>query len=230
MQIQITKTCKCPLTWAFAFTVEDGMKNNLFNSKVRLAIFTVILLIVSVICIFESKNYNYTEEVVPTTETETTVEEIEFIQEEEVQAVSLVCNNTDILSKSSQPMMLIEEDDEYLLAKLAMAEAEGEDVEGKVLVICVVLNRVLSDDFPDTVSEVIYQQLSNGVHQFSPIGNGRFDSVEPDDDCWRALSYVEAGYDNSLGALYFTSSKEQSTWHSRNLEFLFEHGGHKFYK
>ena len=41
-------------------------------------------------------------------------------------------------------------DDSYRLAKIAMAEAEGEDTEGKALVILVVLNRVWSDDFPDT--------------------------------------------------------------------------------
>lgn len=71
-------------------------------------------------------------------------------------------------------------EDNYLLAKIAMAEAESEDTEGKALVILVVLNRVWSDGFPNSIEEVIYQS-----GQFSPISNGRFDRVEPDADCWR---------------------------------------------
>ena len=48
----------------------------------------------------------------------------------------------------------INADDAYMLCKIAMAEAEGEDVEGKALVMLVVLNRTKAEGFPDTVSEV----------------------------------------------------------------------------
>lgn len=57
-------------------------------------------------------------------------------------------------------------DDAYRLAKIAMAEAESEDTEGKALVMLVVLNRVWSDEFPDTIEDVIFQK-----GQFSPISN-----------------------------------------------------------
>lgn len=116
-------------------------------------------------------------------------------------------------------------DDSYLLAKIAMAEAEGEDVEGKALVILVVLNRVWTDEFPGTIHDVIYQK-----NQFSPIANGRFDRVEPDDECYEALEMVMSGWDESNGALYFESEKSADNWHSRHLEYLFTHGGHRFYK
>lgn len=62
----------------------------------------------------------------------------------------------------------------YRLAKIAMAEAEGEDTEGKALVILVVLNRVWSDEFPDTIEGVITEDT-----QFTAYGNGRYDRVEP---------------------------------------------------
>lgn len=116
--------------------------------------------------------------------------------------------------------------DRYLLAKIAMAEAESEDTEGKALVMLVVLNRVWDDEeFPDTIEEVIYQP-----GQFSPISNGRFDKVEPDADCWAALDLITVGkWDESYGATYF-ESKSESTWHSENLDFLFQHGKHYFYK
>lgn len=115
-------------------------------------------------------------------------------------------------------------EDSYLLAKIAMAEAEGEDTEGKALVMRVVLNRVKADGFPDSVEEVIYQ-----ARQFSPVASGRFGRVEPDADCWQALSLIEVdGWDESMGATYFESESE-STWHEENLEFLFRHGNHYFY-
>lgn len=116
-------------------------------------------------------------------------------------------------------------EDEYLLVKIAMAEAEGEDVDGKALVILTVLNRVNSNEFPDTIHDVIYQPS-----QFSPIDNGRFDAVEPDGECYEALEMVKDGWDESKGSLYFESCKEADNWHSRNLEYLFTHDGHRFYK
>lgn len=117
-------------------------------------------------------------------------------------------------------------DDSYLLAKIAMAEAEGEDTEGKAYVIMVVLNRMLSDEFSDTIGGVIFQD-----NQFSPVSNGRFDSVEPNDDCWDALNMIQVDkWDKSQGALYFESCQSDDNWHSRNLEYLFTHGKHRFYK
>ena len=116
-------------------------------------------------------------------------------------------------------------EDERMLAKIAMAEAEGESVEGKALVILVVLNRVWSDEFPDSIEEVIFQK-----NQFSPVAEGgRYWTTEPDAGCYEALELVMGGWDESQGALYFESTGKDG-WHSRNLEFLFEFGGHRFYR
>lgn len=116
-------------------------------------------------------------------------------------------------------------EDERMLAKIAMAEAEGESVEGKALVILVVLNRVWSDEFPDSIEEVIFQK-----NQFSPVAEGgRYWTTEPDAGCYEALELVMGGWDESQGAFYFESTGRDG-WHSQNLEFLFEFGGHKFYR
>lgn len=113
----------------------------------------------------------------------------------------------------------------YLLAKIAMAEAESESVEGKALVMLVVLNRVWSNEFPDSIPEVIFQE-----RQFSPVSNGRFDSVEPNQECYEALELIQVEkWDESQGALYFESESE-SDWHSENLQFLFQYGNHYFYR
>lgn len=114
----------------------------------------------------------------------------------------------------------------YLLARIAMAEAEGCNTQTKTLIIMCVLNRVWSDEFPDTIEEVIFQE-----NQFSPIDNGRWDRVEPNEDCYKAVKVVmEAKYDYSGGATYFENCADEDNWHSRNLEFLYESEGIRFYK
>ena len=117
-------------------------------------------------------------------------------------------------------------EESYLLAKIAMAEAEGCNTQTKTLIIMCVLNRVWSDEFPDTIKEVIFQK-----NQFSPINDGRWDRVEPNEDCYEAVKVVmEAKYDYSGGATYFENCADEDNWHSRNLEFLYESEGIRFYK
>ncbi len=116
-------------------------------------------------------------------------------------------------------------EDSRMLLQIAMAEAEGESVEGKALVMLVVLNRVWDDAFPDTIKEVIFQK-----NQFSPVADGgRYWTTEPNEGCYEALEMVRNGWDESQGALYFESC-EGDNWHSRNLEYLFREGNHKFYR
>lgn len=121
-------------------------------------------------------------------------------------------------------------EDEYLLAKIAMAEAESNDIYVKAAVISVVLNRTYSQDFPNSIYDVIFEKNPNGLYQFSPIGNGRWDKVEPNEECYKAVELVEASIcDFSQGALYFEDCSGDS-WHSRNLQLLFELDGMRFYK
>ena len=190
------------------------MKHIKHYGKIRLFILIIFLLIVSIICfaISDEPSNDYTEE--------------DFTVNIEPQPKKVVQDLVEVKTVENEQFT---DEEEYLLAKLAMAEAEGEDLKGKAFVMLVVLNRVNDDEFPDTIKEVIFQE-SDGTYQFSPIGDGRFFKQEPNDECYEALELVKTGYDESKGALYFTSIKEQSTWHSRNLDFLFEHGGHLFYK
>lgn len=118
-------------------------------------------------------------------------------------------------------------DEAYILTKMAMAEAEGEDTEGKALVILVILNRVWAEQFPDTIQGVISQQ-----NAFTSYSNGRYDRVEPNADCWAALRLVESKWNESQDALYFerTPAAGEITWHSQNLKKLFTHGNHTFYR
>lgn len=120
-----------------------------------------------------------------------------------------------------------------VLERIVEAEAGGEDADGKLLVANVVLNRVLDETFPNTVSEVVFQQ-SKGVTQFSPVANGRYDAVTISEESKEAVERALNGEDLSEGALYFAARKyanpKNMRWFDEHLTLLFQHGGHEFFK
>lgn len=115
------------------------------------------------------------------------------------------------------------EKEKYMLAKIAMAEAEGCRIKAKELVIRTVLSRIESDMFPNTVEEVIFQK-----NQFTPISDGRWNKVEPNEECWQALENVLSSSE-SKDILFFESCKGDS-WHNKNLKLVCEEDGMRFYK
>lgn len=92
--------------------------------------------------------------------------------------------------------------DRYLLANLIYCEAGGEPYEGKVAVGAVVINRVLSSVYPDTVVGVIYQNK-----QFSPVASGRLALALADSKataaCYQAADEAMKGYSNVGNCVYF---------------------------
>lgn len=131
-----------------------------------------------------------------------------------------------------RPVYELSEADYDTLLRIVEAEAGGEDENGKLLVANVVLNRVDSPLFPDTVREVVYQQ-DYGVYQFSPVRDGRIDRVTVSDETRRAVKRAVYGEDISQGALYFAArsaaSGENMRWFDSSLTWLFAYGGHEFY-
>lgn len=107
-----------------------------------------------------------------------------------------------------------DKDDSYLLCKIAMAEAESEGVKGKALVMLVVLNRVWSNEFPDTIEEVIFQK-----NQFSPVANGRYDAVEPDEECYEALKLIQVDHWNESQDDFFSSTASTTSISERNRRY-----------
>ena len=117
------------------------------------------------------------------------------------------------------------DEESQMLMKLAMAEAEDQGVIGKAIVMNVVKNRVESDQFPNSIEEVIYQPK-----QFSPIEDGRYDAAVPDAECYEALEWVLNYWDGSAGALYFEAYYNENSWHRDNLTMLFQYDDLIFYK
>lgn len=92
--------------------------------------------------------------------------------------------------------------DRYLLANLIYCEAGSEPYEGKVAVGAVVINRVLSSVYPDTVVGVIYQNK-----QFSPVASGRLALAlaegKASSSCYQAADEAMSGYSNVGNCVYF---------------------------
>lgn len=118
------------------------------------------------------------------------------------------------------------------LLKIVQAEAGNEDLEGKMLVAGVVMNRVESENFPDCVTEVVMQK-EKGIYQFSPVGNGTYYNAKASQDTIEAVERVLKGEDITQGALYFAARKsadpEKMRWFDYSLEKLFSHGNHEFF-
>ena len=127
---------------------------------------------------------------------------------------------------------LSDKDHEALL-RIVEAEAGGEDQDGKLLVANVVLNRVNSETFPDTVLEVVMQK-EQGIAQFSPTVDGRYQRVKVSEDTKEAVERALYGEDISQGALYFCAREkadsEKMQWFDRKLTRLFAYGNHEFFQ
>ncbi len=113
-----------------------------------------------------------------------------------------------------------------LLARLINGEARGESYEGQVAVGAVVLNRVESAEFPNTISGVIYQK-----GQFSCVTDGNFNkAIDPDSTVYKAAKEAMNGVDPTGGALFFYNPKTAKSDWLFTLETLTTIGNHRFSK
>lgn len=87
--------------------------------------------------------------------------------------------------------------DIYLLAKCVHAEARGEVYVGQVAVAAVILNRVKSPDFPNTIAGVIYQPWA-----FTAVHDGQI-NLEPNASAYNAAKDALNGWDPTYGCLYY---------------------------
>ena len=120
------------------------------------------------------------------------------------------------------------EEDYQVLLRIVQAEAGICDARGKILVADVIINRVLSDEFPDSVTEVVY-----APSQFQPVSNGSINSVKVTAETIECVNRALDGEDYSQGALFFMNRKgsgSAASWLDRHLDYLFAHDGHEFFK
>ena len=95
----------------------------------------------------------------------------------------------------------------YLLARLVYGEARGEPYKGKVAVAAVVLNRMESSSFPNSISGVIYQRGA-----FSVVDDGQI-NLAPNEQSIKAARDAMNGWDPTGGCLYYYApSKTTNKW------------------
>lgn len=92
-----------------------------------------------------------------------------------------------------------------ILARIITAEAENQDYRTQLAVGAVVLNRVESPNFPDTIRGVVYQVDQGGRYQFEPVLNGWINRP-PSESAQKAAREALSGADPTGGALFFWES------------------------
>ncbi len=109
------------------------------------------------------------------------------------------------------------------LARAVYGESRGESFKGQVAVAAVILNRVESTEFPDTIYGVIHQK-----GQFSAVEDGQI-KLKPNQRAYRAAKEALAGNDPTYGAVYFYNPKTAKTlWWLETRETTVQIGNHVF--
>ena len=116
----------------------------------------------------------------------------------------------------------VSNNDLYLLAKCVYAEARGESYIGQVAVAAVILNRVESASFPNTIAGVIYQPWA-----FTAVNDGQI-NLEPNQTAYNAARDALNGWDPTYGAIYYYNPKTASSKWIYNRKTTIEIGNHVF--
>lgn len=167
----------------------------------------------SEVATMESESENLMDESETENETEHELDEVSAAEKEETE----------------ESMITLSPEEYNILLRIVQAEAGTCDETGKLLVANVILNRMEDEEFPDTVSGVVYQK-----RQFSPVMNGSINTCKVTMETRNAVNRALQGEDLSEGALYFMNRSKSSgrnvRWFDTNLDFLFQHGDHEFFK
>lgn len=130
--------------------------------------------------------------------------------------------------KLTIPAVSVSAADQDLLARLVHAEAKGEPYAGKVAVATVVLNRVASPDFPNTLKGVVYEK-SNGYYAFTPVKNGAI-NTPADAESKKAVKEALAFRGQGKGSLFFFNPKTAVSKWVFSREVTVTIGNHRFAK
>ena len=118
-----------------------------------------------------------------------------------------------------------------LLMRMAQAEAGNQGIDGMWLVMSVAINRIKSKNFPDNITDVIYQNATtkNGtvIYQFSSVADGRIDEqVVLSNEVHEALAMIECG---EIQEKIIAFEVKDSTALDEYFEYVFTFRDHRFY-
>lgn len=113
-------------------------------------------------------------------------------------------------SETAKSVIPYTQSDLDVLSRLVHAEAGGESYKTRVCVASVVINRVKSSKFPNSIKGVVYE-VSDGHYQFTPVLNGMINKPATEEDKKAALEALN-GNDPTKGALYFFDNTITNKW------------------
>lgn len=119
--------------------------------------------------------------------------------------------------------------DLYWLSRIIHAESESEPYEGKMAVGNVVLNRVNSRDFPNTVKGVIFEYFQ-GIPQFSPVAEGTIYNTPSQASIEAAKNALNGVKPVGSSTYFFNPDKSAGKWIVANKTYVKRIGNHVFYK
>jgi len=131
-----------------------------------------------------------------------TVKAVKYFQQKNSLSVDGICGPATLAAlgvnaSASSSSTSYSSSDVYLLAKVIYAEGRGESYTGQVAIGAVVLNRVKSSSFPNTISGVVYQKGA-----FTAVSDGQI-NLEPDSTATAAAKDAMNGWDPTYGCLYY---------------------------
>ena len=116
-----------------------------------------------------------------------------------------------------------------ILERIVEAESGDQTIKGRQMVANVILNRMKSENFPNSVREIVF-----AGRQFSPVSNGSYYRVKVSSQTKKAVEKALKEKDNTNGALYFMyragSDSSNVSWFDRELTKLCEYGCHEFFR
>lgn len=131
--------------------------------------------------------------------------------------------------KRDQAVIQYTDSDYQVLQRIVQAEAGICDEKGKILVANVIINRVRDKEFPDNITDVVYEKS-----QFSPVIDGSINTCRVTSQTIDCVDRALAGEDYSKGALYFMNRSGSEAgnikWFDGRLSFVMQHGRHEFFK
>ena len=155
--------------------------------------------------------------------------EVEAIEKEVLMQTQQAAQEAEEKERLERAVISYTEQDYQVLQKIVQAEAGICDDQGKIMVANVIINRVKSGEFPDTITEVVYERS-----QFSPVMDGSINTCRVTQQTIDCVDRALAGEDYSDGALYFmnrgVSASSNVRWFDGRLTYVKSHGGHEFFK
>lgn len=114
------------------------------------------------------------------------------------------------------------------LARIIEAEAGAESYKGKVAVGSVILNRVISKEFPNTIYGVIFEYYGS-IPQFSPVAEGTIYNTPSQESMKAAKDALNGAKPVGNSTYFFNPSKAAGSWIVKNKTYVTKIGGHSFY-